>query len=342
MNHPTKILGTGTSLPERIVTNHELEVMLNTSDDWIRQRSGIAERRWASSDTATSDLALDASRKALARAGVAASDLDMIILATLSPDHEFPATACFLQAKLGIKNVPAMDVRQACSGFMFGLSVARQFIATGAKKRILLVGSEIHSKCLDLTPKGRDVSVLFGDGAGAVVLGPGAETHNGIEIVDVSIGTDGSQAKELWTPAPGTGFKAASRLSPGMISEGLQYPAMQGRTVFIHAVQTMTQILRDILRSHGLEPQSVDRFVLHQANQRIVEAVGQQLGVSPDRFFNTIQKYGNTSAASLPIGIHDAIEAGALKPGHTAAFAVFGAGFSWGAALARWPSQKLS
>ena len=336
MNVPTVILGTGTSLPDRIVTNHELESMLNTSDDWIRQRSGIVERRWASAKTATSDLALAASQKALARAGLNASDLDMIILATLSPDHEFPATACFLQAKLGVKNTPAMDIRQACSGFMFGLSVARQFIATGAKKKILLVGSEIHSKCLDLTPKGRDVSVLFGDGAGAVVLGPADEKRGGIKILDVSIGTDGSQAKELWTPAPGTGFQSTSRLSPDMIAEGLQYPAMQGRTVFMHAVQTMTQILRDILRVNGLEPHSVDRFILHQANQRIVEAVGQQLGVSSDRFFNTIQKYGNTSAASLPIGIHDAMEAGALRQGQTAAFAVFGAGFSWGAALAKW------
>jgi len=337
-----KLLGTGTFLPPRVVKNKELEAMLDTSDEWIQQRSGIEERRWVDSKTSTSDLALAASEKALRAAGLAPQDIDMIVLATLSPDHEFPATSCFLQKKLGLANIPAFDVRQACSGFMYGLSMAKQYLQTGAAKKILLVGAEVHSKCLDLTPRGREVSVLFGDGSGAVVLGASSpqdhanSTARQLEFIDIEIGADGSFARELWVPAPGTGFDTSLRLTQAMLDEGLYFPAMNGRTVFTHAVQKMSELLRRIAERNQLQVDQIDRFILHQANRRICDAIAGQLNLPTDRFFNTIQKYGNTSAASIPIGLHDAIDCGELKPGMTAAFAVFGAGFCYGSALARW------
>lgn len=331
LNDNVRIAGLGQYLPDRIVPNQELEAKLDTSDEWIRTRSGIERRHIAAVDQSTSDLGLIAAKAALADAGLAAKDLDMIFFATISPDHEFPGTACFFQDKLGVTDIPAIDVRQQCSGYVFALSQAKQYLATGAAKNVLVVASEIHSKCLNWTPKGRDVSVLFGDGAAASVLttAPGA----GPKVKDVRIGCQGSGAKNLWVPAPGTGFKSEFRIEPWMVDEGLHFVHMNGRAVFQHAVKQLATELALITKRNGWELASVDLFLLHQANLRIVEAVADMLKIPLTKFHNTIQKYGNTTAASIPLGICDARDSGRLGGGQRMALAAFGAGFTFGSAL---------
>jgi 3-oxoacyl-[acyl-carrier-protein] synthase-3 len=265
-------------------------------------------------------------------AGISASDLDMIFFATISPDHEFPGTACFLQEKLGLTDIPAIDVRQQCSGYVFALSQARQYLATGAAKNILVVASEIHSKCLNWTPKGRDVTVLFGDGAAASVLTTG-QAPGRPKLKDVRIGCQGSGAKSLWCPAPGTGFKSEFRLEQWMLDEGLQFVHMNGRAVFQHAVKRLATELTEITQRNNWALADVDLIVLHQANLRIVEAVADLLKLPMEKFHCTIQKYGNTTAASIPLGLCDARESGRWIPGQKVALAAFGAGFTFGSAL---------
>lgn len=332
LNDSVTISGIGAYLPEKIVKNQDLETLLDTTDEWIRTRSGITQRHLAGSEQSTSDLGLVAAQRALADAGMSASDLDMIFFATISPDHEFPGTACFLQEKLGLSNIPAIDVRQQCSGYIFALSQARQYLATGAAENILVVAAEIHSKCLNWTPKGRDVSVLFGDGAAASILTsdpvPGRP-----KLKSVRIGCQGSGAKSLWCPAPGTGFKSEFRLEPWMLDEGLQFVHMNGRAVFQHAVKQLATELTEITRINSLTLADVDLIVLHQANLRIVEAVAELLKLPMAKFHNTIQKYGNTTAASIPLGLCDARESGRWLPGQKVALAAFGAGFTFGSAI---------
>lgn len=337
MTTPLRITGLGSHVPPRIVPNAELEKMLDTTDEWVKQRTGIKERRWADKSKATSDLGAEAGKAALANAKIDAKDCDLLICATISPDHEFPGTACFLQPKVGIPaGVPAIDVRQQCSGFLFGMSVAQQYLSTKTAKRVLLVCSEIHSKCLDLTPRGRDVSVLFGDGAAAVVLEADTPGAKGPLLTDLKIGCDGYQAKVLWCPAPGTGFDSASRYAPFMAEEALQFPKMDGRSVFMNAVRTMSGELKSLCERNKTSLAEIDLFVIHQANRRIADGVADALGVPATKFHNTVWKYGNTTAASVPLGLADAVESGALKPGMKVAIAAFGAGFTFGTALVQW------
>lgn len=330
MSAYSKIIGVGSYVPPKVFTNHDLEKMMDTSDEWIVQRTGIQQRHWVEGQS-TSDLALEASKIAIEDAGLKTEDIDMIIFATLSPDHDFPGSGVFLGDKLGLNGIPALDIRQQCSGFLYGLSTANNFIKSGQYKNILLVGAEVHSTGLDKTPNGRAVSVLFGDGAGAVVVS-GADDNSGAHIVTANLHADGKFAKELWLPAPGTGC-GPERMTQAYLDEGLIYPHMNGKTVFVHAVKRMGETLMLSAKQAGLGIEDIDLFLFHQANLRICDKIAEVMNIPQDKIFNTIQKYGNTTAATIPLGMHDAIKEGRLKPGMTVASAAFGSGFTWASAI---------
>ncbi|OIQ20554.1 MAG: 3-oxoacyl-ACP synthase [Bacteriovorax sp. MedPE-SWde] len=333
----SKITGVGSFVPERVVTNHDLEKMMNTSDEWIQQRTGIVERRWVDANTSTSDLALKASVEAIENAGIDKNDLDMIIFATLSPDHDFPGAGCFLQDKLGVPGIPTLDIRQQCTGFLYAMSIADKFIKSGSNKNILVIGAEIHSKGLDRSPEGRNVGVLFGDGAGAIVMSATdvkddkADSH----IINCHLHCDGSYAKELWLPGPGTGFNSENRCDQKMLDEGLHFPQMNGKVVFVNAVKKMSQSLINLCKESEVKFEDIDLFLFHQANLRINSKLAEMMGIPEEKVFNTIQKYGNTTAATIPLGMHDAVKEGKLKPGMLVASAAFGSGFTWASSLYR-------
>ncbi len=332
-----RVVGVGSYLPPRVVTNKDLEKIMDTSDEWIVRRSGIQERRWSDVGVSTSDLGVQAAERAIENAGIKKTEIDLIIFATLSPDHFFPGTGCFLQAKLGIKNTPTLDIRQQCSGFIYGLSVADQFIRTGMYKHVLLVGAETHSSGLQKATPGRDVSVLFGDGAGAVVLSATDVTLPSTDsfIYSTHLHTDGSGAKELWTPAPGAGMGKSERVDAQMLEEGLHYPVMNGKKVFVEAVTKMGEVLQEGLAHNALKSEDIDLFLFHQANLRINEAVADFFKIPKEKVFNTIEKFGNTTAATIPLGMDEAIKAGRLKKGMRVAMAAFGSGFTWASAILR-------
>ncbi len=332
----SRIVSVGSYLPPRVVTNDDLAELMDTSDEWITQRSGIRERRWVDEATTTTDLGLEASRVALARAGVAAEDIDMIFFATLSPDHEFPGNACFLQAKLGVEGIAAIDVRQQCSGFVYAVSLADAMIRAGNGDTALVVGGEVHSKGLDVSTEGRDVAVLFGDGAGAVVMqatevdDPTTDPH----ILSTHLHADGSFADALWLPAPGMAYNRF--MSHELVDKGLHFPQMDGRTVFVNAVTRMPEAVEEALATNGVSADEVDLFVFHQANMRIIEAAANRLGAPEEKIVNTIDHTANTTAASIPLCLDEAVQAGKLEPGMLVAAAVFGSGFTWGSMLVRW------
>ena len=300
----------------------------------IESRSGIRSRFWGEPSQATSDLGLAAAQQALDDAGVSPDALDLIIFATLSPDHEFPGSGFFLQKKLKTRDIPVFELRAQCSGFLYGLSIADKFIASGEYKTVLLVGAEMHSKGLALTPEHKDVSMLFGDGAGAFVLcGVQAEASRRRSVQAMELHAEGKFAQALWMPGPGTGLGQAAWLDASMLDQGLHYTQMDGPTVFLSAVVRMTEVIVSVLRREGLSAADVDLFVLHQANLRIVERVAQKLGVPMERFHNTIETTGNTTAASIPIGLRSARDAGRLAPGTRVVSATFGAGFTWAGAI---------
>lgn len=338
MKRRSKITGVGGYVPPRVVTNHDLEKILETSDEWITQRSGIRERRWALPTQTNADLALEASTLALKDAGLDKKDIDLIVFATLNPDHFFPGNGVFLQDKMGIPGVPALDIRQQCSGFVYALSIADQYIRSGMYRNVLVVGSEIHSRGLDKTTRGRDVTVLFGDGAGAVVVSATevADPKKDAHVYSTHLHSDGSGAKNLWIPAPGPAMHPEERLTHEMIDEGLVYPKMDGRKVFMEAVVRMAEVLKEGLEKNGLGISDIDLFLFHQANLRINEAVAEQLKIPREKVFNTIQKFGNTTAATIPLGMYEAIQAGALKKGMQVAMAAFGSGYTWASAVLRY------
>ena len=333
----SKILATGMYVPPKVWKNEDLSKIMDTSDDWIRQRTGIEQRHWVEGTTDTSDLAVEATQRALKTAGMDKSEIEMIIFATLSPDHDFPGSGCFLQKKLGIPGIPALDIRQQCTGFLYGLSIADQFIRAGTYKKILVVGAEVHSKGLDKSTHGREVSVLFGDGAGVAIVGavdiqdPKTESH----ILSTHIYADGTFAEELWVPFPGSANNG-DRITHEVLNEGGHFPKMNGKTVFVHAVKRMPEALMTALQQNGLKPEDIDLFVFHQANLRINDMVAKQMGVPEEKVFNTIQKFANTTAATIPIGLDEAVRAGKLKKGMLVASAAFGSGFTWGSAIYRW------
>lgn len=331
----TRVLGIGSYLPPHLWKNEDLTHLMDTSDEWIQQRTGIQQRYWVDQDseTTTSDLALEACIKALQAAEVEKSEIDMLILATTTPDHEFPGTACFLQAKLDMPGIPALDVRQQCCGFIYGLSIADQFIRNGVYRKVLLVGAEIHSKGLDKSTAGREVSVLFGDGAGAVVLG--AVDEESPHVMSTHLHADGSGAKELWVKAPGMVYPR-ERINQKIIDDRDIYARMNGRAVYTNACKRMGEALLEALAANSLKIADIDLFVFHQANLRINEMVAKQLDIPAEKVFNTIQKYANTTAATIPIGLDEAVRTGRLKPGMLVASAAFGSGFTWASAVFRW------
>lgn len=334
----SKITGVGGYVPPRVVTNHDLEKMIETSDEWITQRSGIRERRWALGDQTNADLALEASKLALEAAQLKKTELDLIIFATLNPDHFFPGNGVFLQEKMDLPGIPVLDIRQQCSGFIYALSIADQYIRTGTYRQVLVVGSEIHSRGLDKTTRGRDVTVLFGDGAGAVVMSA-AEVSNPKQdsyLYSAHLHADGRGAKNLWIPAPGPAMHPEERITAAMIDEGLVYPKMDGRKVFIEAVTWMAEVLKEGLTKNSLSISDIDLFLFHQANLRINEAVAEQLNIPASKVFNTIQKFGNTTAATIPLGMSEALAAGVLKKGMRVAMAAFGSGYTWASAVMRY------
>lgn len=335
----SEIIGCGMYVPENVVTNHDLSKIMETTHDWIVQRSGIEERRWVGPETSTTDLALIACEQAIKNAGIDKNEIDCLLFATLSPDHDFPGSACFLQPKLGLKdNIPAIDVRQQCSGFIYGMSIADAFIKSGQYKTILLVGAEVHSKGMDKTTKGRDVAVLFGDGAGAVVIKRTEvkDAAKNSHIMSTHLFAEGLHAKELWAAAPGSGLGTAERINHLHIENGLQYPAMNGKKVFANAVRRMCECLMLALETNKVKLEDIDLFLFHQANLRINQMLAQELKIPEEKIFNTIMKYGNTTAATLPIGMTEAVKAGKLKKGSLVASAAFGSGFTWASSIYRW------
>jgi 3-oxoacyl-[acyl-carrier-protein] synthase-3 len=330
----TRISGTGMYVPERRVTNKDLEALMDTTDEWIRQRSGIVERRWISEGQLPADLAEAASRQALERAGLEASDIDCIVLATLSSQADFPGTSFFLQERLG-GNAPCFDLRAQCSGFIYGLGVARSFVASGQFRRVLLVGCEVHSTGIDISTEGRDVAVLFGDGAGAVIVEANTDANDPAEILAVRMHAEGKYAKKLWIEAPGSGH-APTRLTPEVLARKAHFPKMDGKFVFKHAVTRMPEVLGEALAHAGVKQEDVDLFLFHQANLRINEFVANALQIPERKLRNNIQRYGNCSAASIPILLAEAQAESALERGQLVSMTGFGSGFSWASAVVRW------
>jgi len=325
------IWGVGHALPDHVLTNHDLEKMVETTDEWIRTRTGISERRIADEDTATSDLALRASQQALERAGVAPEELDLIIVATVTPDMSFPSTACLIQHALGASNAAAFDLEAACSGFMYALSVARGLIASDTARLVLVVGAETLSKITDWTD--RDTCVLLGDGAGACILGP---CRRGAGILSTHLGADGGGGDLLYMPAGGS-RRPASRAT----LEGREhYLKMNGREVFKFAVSTMGDAALKAVCAADLQFEDVDWYIPHQANIRIIEASARKFGLPMDRVYVNLDRCGNTSSASIPIALAEGWEKGLFTPGQNLLLVAFGGGLTWGSAVVRWIGEE--
>ena len=328
----TEFIATGMHVPDRVVTNDDLRELMDTSDEWISVRTGIKERRWARPGTMTSDLAVEATKMALGRAGMTAKDLDAIIFATVSPDYFFPGGGVYLQTKLGIDTIPCLDIRNQCTGFIYGLSIADAWIRCGMYRRVLLVGAELQSAGIRMSPEGRDIGVIFGDGAGAVILGPTDDESRG--VLSTHLYADGAHAGMLFCDLGGCAH--SPRLTHDLLDEGLQWPVMHGREVFKHASTRMPEAVVTALRQNNLTPGDIKVLIPHQANLRIAEMVQKQLGLRDDQVYNNIQRYGNTTAASIPIALHEALDEGRIGKGDLVMFAAFGAGLTWGSAAVRW------
>jgi len=329
-----RIIGCGHYVPERIVTNQELEIRMDTTDAWIQERTGIRERRFFNPDSDTvAGMGTRAARTALERAGLQPQDVDFIVFATLSSDYYFPGSGVLMQRELEIPGIPALDVRMQCSGFVYALSIADQFIRTGMYQTVLVVGSEIQSSIMNISNEGRAMAVIFGDGAGAVVLQ--ASTDPGHRILSTHLHADGRYAEELMQKEPG-GSRPGRWMTREMIEAGGADPYMNGSTVFKHAVVKFPEVIGEALDAQGLMAQDIDLLIPHQANLRISEFVRQKMGLPEEKVFNNIQKYGNTTAASIPIALSEAWEAGRIQPGHLVCLAAFGSRFTWASALIRW------
>lgn len=346
----SKIAGIGYYVPENVITNEDLKKYMDTSDEWIQERTGIKERRYANRQgETTTTMGVEASKIAIERAGITPQDIDFIVFATLSPDYYFPGCGVLLQRAMKMKEVGALDVRNQCSGFVYALSVADQFIKTGMYKNILVVGSEKHSFGLDFSTRGRNVSVIFGDGAGAVVLQPTRKENQG--ILSTHLHSDGESAEILamynpgthanhWVPQPVAKFDNAEMgqmfMSHAMIDEAQNFPNMDGPAVFKKAIVKMPEVVMESLSVNGLTTDDIDMLIPHQANLRIAQFVQQKLKLRDDQVYNNIQKFGNTTAASVPIALCEAWEEGKIKEGSLVCLTAFGSGFTWAGALIRW------
>jgi 3-oxoacyl-[acyl-carrier-protein] synthase III len=327
-----RFLGTGFAVPERVVTNDELSQLMDTTDEWIRTRTGIQQRRWVTEGETGTELGLRASERALEMAGIEAGELDAIVYATSSPDHFAPGNGVYLQRLLGISNVPALDVRAQCSGFIYALSVADAWIRSGQYRRVLVVGSEIQSTGLEVSSAGRHVAVIFADGAGAVVLGQ-AEAEDG-GILGFDLHSEGAHAEKLWVDTPGSMYHP--RVSQQHIEAGRQYLQMDGREVFRHAVLRMPESVRAVLSATGHAVEEISLLLAHQANLRISEAMQKELGLRDEQVYNNIMWYGNTTAATIPIALDECVRSGRIKRGDLVVMTAFGSGFMWGSTAVRW------
>ena len=346
----TKIAGIGYYVPKQIVSNNDLLQYMETSDEWIQERTGIKERRYAHrTEETTTTMGVEAAKIAIERAGITKDDIDFIIFATLSPDYYFPGCGVLLQRAMKMGEVGALDIRNQCSGFIYSLSVADQFIKTGMYKNILIVASEKHSFGLDFSTRGRNISVIFGDGAGAVVLQPTEVANQG--ILSSHLHSDGESAEMLamfnpgthanhWMDQPAADFEDASIgqmfMSHQMIDKAQNFPNMDGPAVFKKAVVKFPEVINEALMKNDLLPQDLNLLIPHQANLRIAQYVQKKLQLTDDQVFNNIDKYGNTTAASIPIALCEAWEQGKVKDGDLICLAAFGSGFTWGSALIRW------
>lgn len=348
------ITGTGMYIPPTSVDNNDLAKVMDTSDEWIQVRTGIAKRHYADPDQATSDLAVPAARQAIENAGLAPADIDYVIFATMTADYFFPGSAPFLQRKLGLEQVPCLDIRQQCAGFVYALQLADALIRSGQHRRVLVVGAETHASLVPWSPESwrivlgqsdgpvspedyesntntRDRVVLFGDGAGAVVVEAKEDTESG--VIDCLLHTNGDEAERLWTNAAGSSFRPY--IQQEMIDSGDVVPIVEGRKVYALAVTFMPKVTMEILERNGLKIDDLDLVIMHQANLRINEGVQKRLGLPDEKVFNNIQNYGNTTAGTIPIAFHEALEQGRAKEGNLIAFVGLGSGLNWGAILYR-------
>jgi 3-oxoacyl-[acyl-carrier-protein] synthase-3 len=332
----SKISGLGYYVPENRVTNDDLSKIMDTSDEWIQERTGIQERRHVvrGEDTTTS-MGVKAAKKALDHAQLAPEAIDFVIFATLSPDYYFPGPGVLVQRDLGLRTVGALDVRNQCSGFVYALSIADQYIKTGMYQHILVIGSELHSTGLDMTTRGRGVSVIFGDGAGAAILSRSNEDTKG--ILSTHLHAEGQHAEELALIAPGMGKRWVTDILADQNPEDESYfPYMNGQFVFKNAVVRFSEVIMEGLQANNLQVSDIDMLIPHQANLRISQFIQQKFKLTDDQVFNNIQKYGNTTAASIPIALTEAWEQGKIKSGDLVVLAAFGSGFTWGSVIMRW------
>jgi 3-oxoacyl-[acyl-carrier-protein] synthase-3 len=332
----SKITGLGYYVPENVVTNDDLSKIMDTSDEWIQERTGIKERRHVvkGEDTTTS-MGVKAAKIAIERAGIDKDEIDFIVFATLSPDYYFPGPGVLVQRDLGIKTVGALDVRNQCSGFVYGVSVADQYVKSGMYNNVLVIGSELHSHGLDMTTRGRGVSVIFGDGAGAAVVSREEDTSKG--VLSSHLHSEGQHAEELSLIAPGMGKRwVTDILEDQNPNDESYFPYMNGQFVFKNAVVRFTEVIMEGLQKNNLTPADIDMLVPHQANLRISQFVQKKFGLSNDQVFNNIMSYGNTTAASIPIALTEAWEQGKIKSGDLVVLAAFGSGFTWGSVIIKW------
>lgn len=332
----SKITGLGFYVPDNIVTNDDLSKIMDTNDEWIQERTGIQERRHVNKEEqTTTSMGVKAAEIAISRSGISKDDIDFVIFATLSPDYYFPGPGVMVQRDLGLKTVGALDVRNQCSGFVYGISVADQFIRTGMYKNILVIGSEIHSRGLDFTTRGRGVSVIFGDGAGAAILSREEDLSKG--ILSTHLHSEGQHAEELALIAPGMGKRwVTDILADNDPNDESYYPHMNGQFVFKNAVVRFSEVIHEGLQTNNLQVSDIDMLIPHQANLRISQFIQQKFQLSDDQVYNNIQKYGNTTAASIPIALTEAWEQGKIKEGDLVVLAAFGSGFTWGSVVIRW------
>jgi 3-oxoacyl-[acyl-carrier-protein] synthase III len=328
----TRFLGTGFAVPDRVVTNEELSHLMDTTDEWIRSRTGIQQRRWVKEGETGVELAFKATERSLEMAGLTPGDLDAIVYATSSPDHFAPGNGVYLQRLLGITTVPALDVRAQCSGFIYALSVADAWIRAGQYRHILVVGGEVQSTGLEISSAGRHVAVIFADGAGAVVLGPAESSDGGILAFDLH--SEGVHAEKLWVDTPGCMYHP--RVSSEQLEAGRQFLEMDGREVFRHAVVRMPESVRAVLASSGQTLEDMKLLLAHQANLRIAEVMQKDLRLRDDQVYNNIMWYGNTTAATIPIALDECVRNGRLQRGDLLVMTAFGSGFMWGSAAVRW------
>jgi len=326
------ISGTGFFLPPRIVTNDELSSYMDTTDEWIQERTGIKERRYVEKGVGPSDLAIPATEQALKAAGLTVSDIDFIIFATSTPDFYAPGSGCVLQEKMGFNEIGALDIRVQCSGFIYGLSIAEQYIRTGNFKNILLIGAEVQSTAMNLTDEGRDTAIIFGDGAGAAIISATDEDRG---ILSTHMHSEGKYLKELWLEAPASNA-GHPRITREVLDEGKQYLKMNGKEVFRHAITRFPEVINEALEANNLTSENINLLIPHQANLRITQMVQKRLGLSNDQVFSNIHKYGNTTAATIPIALAEAFNEGRIKEGDILVLAAFGAGFTWASAIMKW------